>query len=79
MPIADPFLQFEPQYEHFSDYSLGSTFTYNTPTFGLPTSDIFSKSTFDMPLGFDHFFHGIPKPTKPDPLENTLFNTYTML
>jgi hypothetical protein len=77
MHIADPFLQFESQYDYPSDPSLGSTLSYSTSAPGFTTSG-FSKSAFDPPLGFDHLFHGNLIPTASDHFESALFNIYTV-
>lgn len=66
MPIADPFLQFEPQYDYFSSY-LGSAFNYSTSTPGLATSDFFSKGTFDTSLGIITCVTVIQHPQGPTP------------
>lgn len=75
MPITDPFLQFEPQYDYFTGLSLGSTLNYGPPAPELATGGFFPKSTFDTPLGFDHLFHINLTPTPFDLFENPLLTT----
>jgi len=75
MPITDPFLQFQPQYDYFSGPSLVLPFDYNGSTSWPVTGGFFSKSAFDTPPESDHLFRGIPAPT-PDPFENNIFSTY---
>jgi len=72
--ITDPFLQFQPQYDYFSDPSLVSAFNYSGSTPGLATAGFSPKSAFDMPLGFDHLFHGIPAPIMVNPFGNNSFD-----
>lgn len=74
MPIAGPFLQYQPQYDYFSDPALVPSFEYGGTTPGLSTDSFFSKSTFDTPLGLDRLYHGIPSPTISDPSDP--FNAY---
>lgn len=79
MPLADPFLQFEPQQDCFFGSSLNSAFNHSTSTLGLATGGSSSKSIFDTTLGFYNPFHGNLIPTTSDNFENTLFKTYTVL
>lgn len=77
LPITDPFLQFQSQYDYFSDPSMVLPLDYNGSTLGPATGGFFSKSAFDTPPGFNHLSHGIPS-TSPDHLENSFFNMYTV-
>ena len=77
MPIADPFLQFQSQYDYFSDPSLVSPFDCSGSAPGFATGSFFSKSTLDAPLWADHSY-AIPTPMPSDPFENNHFNTYTV-
>jgi hypothetical protein len=79
MPIVDPFLQFEPQYDYFSGSSTNYALNYSTLPLGLATDGLSSKTMFDPLPRFNHLFQGNPIPATPDNFENTLFNTYTML
>ena len=75
MSIADPFLQFQPQYDYFSGLSLVSTFDYSGLVPVLATGSHFSKSTFDAPFGFDYLLHNTAVPMTSDPSENSFFST----
>jgi len=77
IPITDPFLQFQPQYDYSPDPFLISTFNYGGSTPGLATGSLLSKSVFDTPLGYHYPSHCIPAPITSDPFEN-IFNTYTV-
>lgn len=78
MPVADPFLRFQPQYDHFSDPYLISPFDYSGSASGLATSGFFSKSAFDTPPGFGQLSCGILAPTTLDPFETRPFSIYAV-
>lgn len=62
MPITDPFLQFRPQCDYFSDPFPSPALDYSGLTPRLTAGGLFCKNAFDTPLGFDQFFHGISAP-----------------
>ena len=74
-PMSDSLLQFQPQYDYFSDLSLISAAGYGGTAIGLVTGSLFSKDVFGTPLGTDHLFHGISVPMLSELSEN-FFNTY---
>lgn len=76
MPITDPFLQFHPEFDYFSDPSLVSLFDYSGSTPGVAAGGFFSKSAFDTSIGPDPLYRDIPALGL---FENNLFNnTYTI-
>jgi hypothetical protein len=75
MPITDPFLQFQPQYDYFSDPYLVPPFDYSGSVHGLTPGGFFSKNAFDTP---DNLSHGIPAPKTSNTFESNFFNTYVM-
>lgn len=77
IPIIDPFLQFQPQSDYFSDHSLVSPFDYSGSTPGLATNGFVLKSALDAPLWPDHSY-GIPAPITSNSLENDFLSTYTV-
>jgi len=79
LPITNPFLQSQPQYDYFLGSSLVSVldYSYNGSTPGLTTDNFFSKNAFDMPLGFD--YRGISSPIMTNPFnENNFLDIYTV-
>ena len=78
MPIADPFLQFQPQYDYFSDPYLVSPFDYCGLAPELAPGGFFSKNAFDTPLGPDNPSHGIPAPMTSNTFERNFVSTYAM-
>ena len=78
MPITDPFLQFQPQYDYFSDPYLVSPFDYSGLVPGLAPGGFFSKNAFDTPLRPDNPSNGIPAPITSNTFENNFFSTYAM-
>jgi len=78
MPITDPFLQFQSQYDYFSDPCLISSFDYNGLAHGLATGSFCSKSTFDTSLEYDNPSHCILVPIAPDPFEYNFSSPYAV-
>jgi len=77
IPIADPFLQFLPQYGYFSDPSLVSSLNYGESSPGLAPGAFFPKGASGTPLALDHRSHDIPVHMTFDPFEIDFFNVYT--
>jgi len=76
VPITDPFLQFLPHYDYFSDPSQTSPLDYSGSIPELATGAFSSKSAFDTPLGSDYLSHDIPTHITYDSFEHTLFDAY---
>ena len=78
MPITDPFLQFQPQYDYLMDPSRIYLFDYGGSTPGFATGGFFPKTAFDTPPTSDHLPQCIQTPISTNPFDNNFPNTHAV-